>query len=87
MSLLDDIRASVSKMLDDLDPKSPISATVVFKVKKSAEKSFNKNATALAEAFPFCDLSFTAARVFVERNVVRIDEVLPGAFDEPRHVL
>src|SRR5436305_1478991 len=50
MSLLDDNRASVSKMLDDLDPKSPISATVVFKVKKSAEKSFNKNATALAEA-------------------------------------
>ncbi|MBC8029076.1 MAG: DUF1566 domain-containing protein [Pyrinomonadaceae bacterium] len=50
MSLLDDIRASVSKMLDGLDPKSPISATVVFKVKKLEEETFNKNAGALAEA-------------------------------------
>lgn len=50
MSVLDDIRANVSKMLDTLDPKLPISATVVFKVKKSEEKTFTKNAAVLAEA-------------------------------------
>jgi quinol monooxygenase YgiN len=47
---IDEIRASVSKMLDGLDPQSPTSATVVFKVTKTGEQTFNENAVTLAEA-------------------------------------
>lgn len=49
-SLLDQIRKNVSQMLDTLDPESPISATVVFKVKPDAEDTFKKNGADLTAA-------------------------------------
>jgi quinol monooxygenase YgiN len=58
-SPIDELRANVSQMLNGLDPKSPISATVVFKVKKEAEAIFKENASALAEAtrkLPGCNI-------------------------------
>jgi quinol monooxygenase YgiN len=56
---IDGIRANVSQMLDSLDPQAPIGATVVFKVDKTKEDTFIKNASALAEAtrrLPGCNL-------------------------------
>lgn len=47
---LDQIRANVSKLLAGLDPKSPISSTAVFKMKKSEEEKFKEIANELAEA-------------------------------------
>src|SRR6185436_6610294 len=47
---LDEIRNNVSKMLDSSDPESPISATVVFKVKKESEETFKTNANELTAA-------------------------------------
>jgi quinol monooxygenase YgiN len=47
---IDDLRAEVTRMLNSLDPQSPISATVVFHVKRSREETFVKNADALTEA-------------------------------------
>ncbi len=60
-SPIDEIRDNVNKMLDTLDPKSPISATVVFKVKKSEEGAFKRNAAALARA----TLKLPGVNVFV----------------------
>jgi quinol monooxygenase YgiN len=47
---IDEIRANVNRMLDRLDPRSPIAATVVFHVKRSKESKFVRNADALTEA-------------------------------------
>ena len=47
---LEELRYNVSQMLDSLDPKAPISATVVFKVKNEAEETFKKKASVLAAA-------------------------------------
>jgi len=49
-SPLEQIRKSVSQMLDSSDPESPISATVVFKVKPEAEATFKKNGDELTAA-------------------------------------
>lgn len=57
-SFIDELRARISQMLDTLDPESPISATVVFKVKPAKESEFIRNAEALAEAtrkLPGCE--------------------------------
>ncbi|HVF44369.1 MAG TPA: DUF1566 domain-containing protein [Pyrinomonadaceae bacterium] len=50
MSAIQQIRDSVNKMLDTLDPQSPISATVVFKVKAGEEKTIRKNLETLSKA-------------------------------------
>ena len=47
---IDDLRAEVTRMLDTLDPGSPIAATVLFQVDGAKEKTFVTNADALAEA-------------------------------------
>src|SRR5262249_38216207 len=47
---IDQIRANVSQMLDGLDPQAPIGATVVFKVDKTKEETFVRNAGALEKA-------------------------------------
>lgn len=47
---IQEIRDNVSKMLDGLDQELPISATVVFKVKKESEETFKKNADELTAA-------------------------------------
>ena len=49
-SPIEEIRNNVNKMLDGLDPESPISATVVFKVKKDEEHTFKRNADELTAA-------------------------------------
>lgn len=49
-SPIEEIRKNVSKMLDKLDPESPISATVVFKVKKDSENTFRTNGDELTAA-------------------------------------
>lgn len=56
---IDDLRAQVSRMLDTLDPGTPIAATVVFKVNRAKEAAFIKNSDALAEAtrkLPGCNV-------------------------------
>jgi quinol monooxygenase YgiN len=50
MPTIEEIRANVNQMLDGLDRKSPISATVVFKVRKDREAEFKRNADALTRA-------------------------------------
>ena len=47
---IDEIRAQVSRMLDRLDPKAPIAATVVFQVRPDREGVFRHNLEALATA-------------------------------------
>ena len=49
-SPIEEIRKNVSKMLNKLDPESPISATVVFKVKKDSENTFKRNGDELTVA-------------------------------------
>ena len=50
MSAIQQIRDNVNKMLDTLDPQSPISATVVFKVKAEEERTMKKNLETLSKA-------------------------------------
>ena len=47
---IDDLRAEVTRMLNSLDPETPIAATVVFHVKRPREETFVRNAEALTEA-------------------------------------
>ncbi len=47
---IQEIRDNVSKWLETLDQESPISATVVFKVKKDSEDTFKKNGDELMAA-------------------------------------
>jgi len=47
---IDELRARVSKMLQEMDPLSPIGATVVFSVQRSRESDFKRNASELAAA-------------------------------------
>src|SRR5215213_1559219 len=47
---IDDLRAEVTRMLDTLDPGSPIAAIVLFQVDGAKEKTFVTNADVLAEA-------------------------------------
>ena len=47
---IDGLRAQVSGWLDTLNQASPIGSTVVFKVRKDKESTFEQNAAALTEA-------------------------------------
>jgi len=56
---IEELRKNVSQTLDKLEQESPISGTVVFKVKKTEEKTFKKNADKLTVAtrkLPGCNL-------------------------------
>jgi len=56
---IDELRAQVEKMLDGLDQRLPISATVVFKVKKDKEDTFIRNAGILTDGtrkLPGCNV-------------------------------
>ena len=56
---IDGLRAEVTRMLDRLDPDSPIAATVLFQVSRSKENAFVRNADALAEGtrkLPGCNV-------------------------------
>jgi len=47
---IEELREKVSRMLDRLDPDVPIGSTVVFKVRKAKEGTFEGQAAALADA-------------------------------------
>lgn len=47
---IDELRAQVLRMLDTLDARQPIAATVLFKIKKKQEALFARKADALAAA-------------------------------------
>jgi len=56
---IEELRKNVSQTLNKLEQESPISGTVVFKVKKTEEKTFKKNADKLTVAtrkLPGCNL-------------------------------
>lgn len=83
MSPLDQIRANVVQMLNNRNPQAPIAATVVFKVKKAEEDTFNKNAQALAAAtrqLPGCTL-------FVYKKHQPYQGEPPAPFDAVEYVI
>lgn len=56
---IDELRAQVSEMLNTLNPTSPIGSTVVFKVQRAKENTFQQSAAALTAAtrrLPGCKL-------------------------------
>src|SRR5687767_2180924 len=47
---IEELRAQVNRMLDSLDPETPIAAIVLFTVDRSKEATFVRNADVLADA-------------------------------------
>src|SRR6266852_5441417 len=76
-SLIDELRAQFTRLLDSVPPPTPFAATVVFNVKRTKESTFTTNADVLTAATTPLD----GLKIFTyqkQRSVARVQEHAPA---------